>query len=401
VWVKKVLARTLPEAMAQVKAELGPEAVILHTNQVKVGGLFGLFGTRMIEVTAAAEHAESRPPAPPAQVPAPVQRPPTVPVSPTPVVGRGSPGPMPVTALPVLTREGQTPSGLAAVKSEMATMKAMMGEVLEKMSAPAAGAPPEPELRVVYEALRSGGLEDEAALSVVNRVRARDLRGRLTLPEAKQLARELLLGDLSAVETVQVSTGACRIVALVGPTGVGKTTTLAKLAAHYSLGRHMRVALITADTYRIAAVEQLRTYSDILGIPLEVVYEPAEVGVAVARHRSRDLILVDTAGRSPRNEEHMRELQTYLRALSPDEVYLVVSLTSGYRDVTGIVGSYLPLGFQRFLFTKWDEVERPGLIYNVVQKYRLPLSYITNGQNVPDDIEVANPEKITRAIVGD
>ena len=371
-WVKKFLARTLPEAMAQVKAELGPEAVILHTDQMKIGGIFGLFGTRMIEVTAAADHAETRPA-----------------------------GPAPDLTSGVSSPALRSAPAMAAVKSEMATMKAMMGEVLEKISTAAAGGPPEPELHEVYEILRTGGLEDDVALNLVNRIRSRDLRGKLTFPEARQFARELLLGDLSAVETVQIPTAGCRIVALVGPTGVGKTTTLAKLAAHYALGRHLRVALITADTYRIAAVEQLRTYSDILGIPLEVVYEPTEVVAAIARHQTRDLILVDTAGRSPRNEEHMRELQTYLTALSPDEMYLVVSLTSGYRNAMGIVQSYLPLGFQRFLFTKWDEVETPGFIYNIIHKYHLPLSYITNGQNVPDDIEVANPEKITRAILGD
>lgn len=383
----------------QVKAELGPEAVILHTNELKVGGIFGLFGQRMIQVMAAVEAkspvekpgssalAAARSAAPgltPAPVPAPVLSP----------------------ALPVAeSRERLAPPGaeqavgvdVTAVREEMSDMRSMMGQIMARMDQPARAKPLEPQARELMAALKRGGVDEEVAAPLLARVRSRITRGSGDWSEAFALTRTLMVKDLGGVQTVNP---AGRVVALVGPTGVGKTTTLAKMAAHLTLGQGRRIALITADTYRIAAVEQLRTYSEIIGVPLEVVYDPAEVRGALAAHSDKDLILVDTAGRSPKNYAHMSELKTYLDVLEPSETYLVLSLTSGYRDASMIVDHYLPLGFDYFLFTKWDEAAAPGLMYNMVRKYKRPLSYVTTGQNVPDDMEIADPETITRAILG-
>ncbi|HYG58263.1 MAG TPA: flagellar biosynthesis protein FlhF, partial [Symbiobacteriaceae bacterium] len=285
----------------------------------------------------------------------------------------------------------------AAVREELSGMKAMMGEIMDRLNQPAAGAPLEPELRELYGSLTAGGVEEPAAQALVGRIRSMIQAGAGTVADAKSMAFQLIRSELSSVKTLG---GSGKVVALVGPTGVGKTTTLAKLAAHLALQQRKRIALLTADTYRIAAVEQLRTYSEIIGVPLEVVYEPAEVASALARHSNCDLILVDTAGRSPRNAAHMDELRAYMDALNPSETYLALSLTSSFRDAVNVVEHYLPLGFEEFLFTKWDEAAAPGLIYSIVHKYKRPLSYVTTGQNVPDDIEVANPDTITRAILG-
>ncbi|HWI51017.1 MAG TPA: flagellar biosynthesis protein FlhF [Symbiobacteriaceae bacterium] len=388
--VKKFVARTLPEAMVQVKAELGPEAVILHTNEIKVGGFLGFFGSRMIQVMAAVEATRPSPlspaaaPRPLAPTPAPAPAP-AVPQF-TPALERLAPAAM------------EAPAGeVAAVREEMADMKAMMGQIISRLDQPAPPRAMEPQVRDLLAALKKGGVDEEVAASLLARIRSRVTKGSGNWGEAVELARTLIMKDLSGVQTVSP---AGRVVALVGPTGVGKTTTLAKLAAHLALNQGRRVALITADTYRIAAVEQLRTYSEIIGVPLEVVYDPSEVRGALDAHRDKDLILVDTAGRSPRNHAHMNELKAYLDVLEPSETYLVLSLTSGYRDAAMIVDHYLPMGFDHFLFTKLDEAAAPGLIYNIVHKYKRPLSYVTTGQNVPDDIEVANPETITRAILG-
>lgn len=251
----------------------------------------------------------------------------------------------------------------------------------------------------MLSAMLSSGVLEPEAMAFVTKVRTACLKEGGGLDRAGARARELMQKQLGTAQPVE--SGQRRVVALVGPTGVGKTTTLAKLAAHLALQRQMQIALITADTYRVAAVDQLRTYADILGVPLEVVYEAGEIGAALERQAHREMILVDTAGRSPHNQAHMAELNDYLQTLAADETYLVMSLTSGYRDALRVVDNYLPLGFDRFLFTKWDEAAGPGLIYNLVRKYKRPLSYITTGQSVPEDIELADPVKITQAILGE
>lgn len=404
--------------MVQVKAELGPDAVILHTNEVRVGGVFGLFGKRMIQVMAAVEEAAPAALERKVAVPlgrAPVQAPPVVPAAPVRVEVPVAPvaaapvvvAPPPAAPAPAMTAPGLAPlrgaspaaaEEYGAVREDLAGVKAMVGQIMERLEQPAEVTRLEPNLRELVTSLMRGGVEQDVALGLVSRVRTKILKSQGNLAQAPELVRATLAKELGTAKTLD---GSGHVVAFVGPTGVGKTTTLAKLAAHLTLQQHKRVALITADTYRIAAVDQLRTYSEIIGVPLDVVYEPTEVEGALERYRDRDLILVDTAGRSPRNGAHMAELKEYLQVLAPAETYLVMALTSAFRDAQAIVDSYLPLGFDRFLFTKWDETVAPGLIYNVVHKYKRPLSYVTTGQNVPDDIEVADPTTIIRAILGD
>ncbi len=399
--MRKFRARSLTEAVAQVKAELGPEAVILQTAHVKVGGFFGLFGHTLIEVTAAADPGASQP----APAPAPAER--SAPVAPAPAVVAAASQPVVVAPEPRLSRTAMLSPApaedkqLAAVKSEMESMKAMMGLMLDRIQSTGEQVALEPDLKELHDVLIGGGVEDSIAMNLVTRVRECLPRGKGSLAQAKAVVRDLMLADLGAPVTVRTDGQERTVVALVGSTGVGKTTTLAKLAAHFALGKRLRVGLITADTYRVAAVEQLRTYSDILGVPLEVVYDPTELPGALAKMQSRDVILVDTAGRSHRNPEHMNELQVYMEMLRPNEIYLTLSLTASYKSSMAAVQHYLPLGVQRMIYTKWDEAEAPGLIYNLTHEHRLPLSYITNGQNVPDDIEIANPESIIRAIIGD
>lgn len=193
--------------------------------------------------------------------------------------------------------------------------------------------------------------------------------------------------------------GTRKICALVGPTGVGKTTTLAKLAARFALMQRARVCLVTADTYRIAAIEQLRTYGQILGVPVEVAVTPHEVREALARHGEVDLVLVDTAGRSPRNEMAMAELKSYLKAVEPAETHLVLGLNMQAQDALFTARAFAEVGFDHFLFTKLDETRGPGLILPLRRAFDRPLSYITTGQRVPEDLEVANAQRISRLLL--
>jgi len=190
------------------------------------------------------------------------------------------------------------------------------------------------------------------------------------------------------------------IVLLTGPTGVGKTTTLAKLAAIYALNHHARVGIITTDTYRIAAVDQLKTYAEILEVPVSVSYSPEDIGDALSVHEDRDIVFIDTAGRSPSDRMHEAELTDIIKYADPDEVHLVISATTGFTGCLNIVNTYSYLRDYKLLFTKLDESPSWGTLLNMRFLSDRPVSYMAAGQNVPDDIEVAGNAKIIERLMG-
>lgn len=190
-----------------------------------------------------------------------------------------------------------------------------------------------------------------------------------------------------------------KVVALIGPTGVGKTTTLAKIAAKFVLEQGARVALITADTYRISAVEQLKTYSDILGLPLEIVYNPEALRKAIEKHKDKQLILIDTAGRSQYNEYQMKELSGLLSIDADIEKHLVMSATTKTSDGVELLENFSICQPDRVIFTKVDETGTHGIILNILHRRKVALSYITNGQSVPDDIEPASVERLAELLL--
>jgi flagellar biosynthesis protein FlhF len=204
----------------------------------------------------------------------------------------------------------------------------------------------------------------------------------------------------TAAGPITVTPGRRRLVALVGPTGVGKTTTIAKLAANFRLKQKRNVGLITVDTYRIAAVEQLRTYADIIDLPMQVVSTPREMREAVKRMNGMDLVLMDTAGRSPKDDIKIQELKALLAEASVDEVHLVLSSVASARVLQQTAERFAAVGTTALVITKLDEATSFGNLFPVLRSSRLPLSYLTNGQNVPDDIETARVDRVARLILG-
>ena len=182
------------------------------------------------------------------------------------------------------------------------------------------------------------------------------------------------------------------ITMLVGPTGVGKTTTMAKLAAKYKIQEDRKVALITFDTYRIAAVEQLRTYADLIGVPLKVANSPEELKSAIKSFSDKDLILIDSAGRSPKNEQKMNELKDMVDAANPDELHLVLSLSVHNDVLKDTLERYGDFPVHKLLLTKLDECVHYGIILSIISRTQKPIGYLTIGQEVPDDIELATSE---------
>jgi flagellar biosynthesis protein FlhF len=211
---------------------------------------------------------------------------------------------------------------------------------------------------------------------------------------------EYLESEISVSGPITTDANKCRVVALVGPTGVGKTTTIAKLAANYRLREKRRVGLITVDTYRVAAVEQLRTYADIIDLPMEVVATPREMREAVARMSHLDLVLMDTAGRSPRDEVKIQELKSMLAEAEPDEVHLVLSSTAGAKSLVSTAERFADVGTTAVLLTKIDEAHSLGHLVSLVRSVPLPVSYLTDGQNVPDDLQVARSGEMASMLLG-
>jgi flagellar biosynthesis protein FlhF len=179
-------------------------------------------------------------------------------------------------------------------------------------------------------------------------------------------------------------------VMFVGPTGVGKTTTIAKLAAISALWERRKVLLLTADTYRIAAVEQLRTYAKILGVPMEVIFEPETIDEVLTKHQDTDLVLLDTAGRSQKDTKRVDELSSLYGAFRPDAVHLLIAANMKYRDMLEVVRKTGVVPVTSFLFTKIDETSTYGALLDIVEDFDRPVSFLTTGQNVPNDIEVAS-----------
>jgi flagellar biosynthesis protein FlhF len=299
----------------------------------------------------------------------------------------------------------QTPavSGAAIVglSEEVGQLRGMLNELVRETRAQKAPQVPE-EVFDHYLQLIQNQVAEELALDVVRELRKQLRPEHLRNPDfvreklAEQIERML---PVSGPIQRSRSTGP-HVVALIGPTGVGKTTTIAKLAANLSLRDGHRVGLITIDTYRIAAVEQLRKYADIIGSPLRVVTTPQDLRQAVESMADCGFVLIDTAGRSPTDTLKLNELKNFLAAARPDEVHLVLSTTASQACIEAAIARFGEVRVDKIIFTKLDEAVHVGVVLNVVRKVNKSLSYITTGQDVPNDIEVGRGRRLAQLILG-
>jgi flagellar biosynthesis protein FlhF len=257
------------------------------------------------------------------------------------------------------------------------------------------------ELFDVYTHLIDADIEDDLARELIFGLRKDCSPEQIHDPDAcRGLLSQRVESEVRIADPIKPANGRRRIVALVGPTGVGKTTTIAKLAANFRLRDGIRMGLVTVDTYRIAAVEQLRTYAEIIDLPMKVVTSPQEMRRALDELADLDLVLIDTAGRSPRDELKIQELKQMLGEASVDEVHLVMSLTASVRSIKMTCEQFRPVNPTALILTKLDEAAGMGSLVSVSREVSLPFSYLTTGQDVPEDIEPANASRIARLVLG-
>lgn len=347
----------MPEALARIRGELGEQAIILDSRPIKQKGVWGWFGKRRFEVIAAVDGKVKG--------------------------GRGT--------------AGSHSAPLSALSEEMQTIKRMMEHWMDEQRK---GDLP-PAFAAVEKALRRQHVANEVITSVFKAVRKRMGDSGTGDEETVHtlVAEEIRHRFSRSIDGAELPSGGQELIYFIGPTGVGKTTTIAKIAANYVLDKGLSVGLIAADTYRIAAVEQLRTYANILDIPLQVVHDPSEMEDAKQKLAACDLILVDTAGRNYRQKMNVSELFTYIER-DRAEIHLVLSMFMRDDDVAHILDNIASRPVTHLLLTKADEAGSFGLALNLASKTDYPIRFITTGQNVPDDIVVARADVLTDWVMG-
>ena len=277
----------------------------------------------------------------------------------------------------------------ASIRRELSQLREHMNNLMNVLGTWEKNLFPGPQSKIYYH-LVANGLSRERAYRLVN-----------TVDKADNFDNTCKLLENAITSSIPVTGGRKRkgVIAFVGPTGVGKTTTLAKLAARYAMSEKMTVGLISADTYRIAAADQLKTYAKIMGLPIKVVSEKGEFKEALNRFSDRDLVMVDTPGKSRRDQGYIEKLRDFLSVGVPVETNLLLSLTASRENMLEAASRFDMVNYDNIIFTKVDEATGLGAMYDVIDEVGKPVSYLTVGQNVPNDIEDANPEKIARLIM--
>lgn len=376
--LKKYQVRTMPEALARVKTELGPDAVIVETRRCR---RFGRWGEVRLEVTAAVDST------PRAET-------------------RSEPGPAPPRHSDPGPRGGPSPADSAAGIVALGTIEALRRELsalrgtVERLAQEREVPRYRQAVRGLVRRLMGHDLAPELATSIATAVERELSDAALATPPA---LRDTVRRELARLVPMRDPLGepGRRVLFLVGPTGVGKTTTLAKLAASFVLRGRGPVALITTDTYRIAAIPQLRTYADIISVPLDVAYAPDDLRALVAAHADKALVVIDTPGRSQHNGVQLSELRAFVRAAAPCEVLLTVCCNVRQRDLADVTERFSRVSYDGLIATKLDETRTYGAPLNLAHQIGVPLTYLTTGQNVPQDLEVATAERLCSLLLGE
>ena len=411
--IKKFQGKTEADATEQAKKELGPNVVIMNVKNVKRKGIFAFLKPQMVEVTAALEEESER----------------SAYVKKEEKVSLEESIPVPVNkAQPIFSEEtlrrfemNSAPKSQEADKNENVETKAIEEKLdnlqslleqklqpkeAESVIADTVTEEKNSELIKFEKLLYNKMIENEVNETYANQIieeMEKNVKPNMPFDQALANIYQKMILKFGKPETITPAKNGPKVVFFIGPTGVGKTTTIAKIASKFSVEGKKKVALLTTDTYRIAAAEQLRTYADILEVPFRVIYTVEEIDNSLRDFKDYDYIFVDTAGHSHKNEIQKANMNEFIHSVDgkvEKEAYLVLSATTKYRDLLSIADSYSEMTEYKLIFTKLDETVTLGNLLNLKLYTGAPLSYVTCGQNVPDDIEQFNPQKTVKLLLG-
>lgn len=403
--IKKFVAETEQEAMLKAKDEMGPSAVVLNIKTTKHKGIRKLFKKDTVEVTAALEEKTTG----------------GIPTGKINVAVGGD--------LDKAEELGQR----AAIEQKLDNLQQMLEKRMDenvkkvmeeqeevKSDREARGRNDENTdlsekdkneqnlnisfIKLIYNQLIDNEVEEKYANQLIAEIES-VVRKESTLDTLLASVYQKIVLKLGNPKPIELNDKHAHIAFFVGPTGVGKTTTIAKIASDFKLEKDKKVAMITSDTYRIAAIEQLKTYANILSVPVTVVFTVEELNEALLEYKDYDLVLVDTAGRSHKNQQHCEEMLHFIKDSSiprgcTKDIYMVLSAATKYKDLLDIVDVYGQVGKYNIVFTKLDETSAYGNILNVRLKTQANFSYVTTGQTVPDDIRVLDAQNLAKSLLG-
>lgn len=395
--IKKFQGKTEAEAVESAKKELGSNVVVMNVRSVKKKGVFSFLKPQLTEITVALEEENERY--------APVKRTNTMQTADTAVKESGSP----LAGDPVREeKEESKKEESSAIEEKLDSLHFLLEQQLQKPEETKEAETKEAEselerfVKLLYNTMLENEVDEKYANQIIDEI------GKLNKPNMPfdyalaNVYQKMILkfGQTRAIEPAEKG---AKVIFFLGPTGVGKTTTIAKIASKFRVEEQRKVALLTADTYRIAAAEQLRTYAGILEVPFRVIYTTDEIKQAISDFKDCDYILVDTAGHAYQNEAQKENMKSFIQSvngLTETEVFLVLSATTKYRDLLQIADAYREIVDFKLIFTKLDETTALGNLLNIRLHTGAELSYVTCGQNVPDDIEYFNPQKTVKRILG-
>ena len=407
--INKFQGRTREEAVDKAKKEMGEAVVIMNVKEIKPKGLFRALKSTTYEVTAALEEKEQTFNPLPA-LHAPLKMHDSINFAANEKIE--IPAPEPASIHPESSHD---------LEEKIESLSNLLEKKLkpEKEEEPKEEEKPEKEtdapkdmkhqqsetfrcIRMIYETLLDNEVNERYVNQILDDVE-KNLRGSASMDIILSNVYQKMVLKFGQPQKIELVPGQPKIVFFIGPTGVGKTTTIAKVASRFKVDYGKKVAFLTADTYRIAAAEQLRTYANILDTPLTVIYSSEEMNAAIERVKDYDLVLVDTAGFSYKNEDQRKDMRNLIESLDDKyekDVYLVLSATTKYRDLMEIVDKYHEISDYKIIFTKLDETSSYGSLLNIRMYSGADVSYVTTGQNVPDDIEIFQSQKIVKQLLG-